>query len=190
MMFIPGMQQPGEDYFPIKAGSIDGTDTNPHDRGIKRADLCAELGLYDPFADPKIKGEPSCTLMVARLNLQTDEATLDRVFNKWGKIRRLRLVRDIVTGMSRGYAFIEYYNEHDMRDAFRLAHRMVIDGATVMVEFERERCMPGWVPRRYGGGIGGKKESGQIRFGGRDRPFKKPFSVPRTPGNRPRFTTR
>jgi hypothetical protein len=45
MMFIPGMQQPGEDYFPIKAGSIDGTDTNPHDRGIKRADLCADLGL-------------------------------------------------------------------------------------------------------------------------------------------------
>lgn len=26
-----------------------------------------------------------------------------------------------------------------------------------------------------GGGFGGKKESGQLRFGGRDRPFKKPI---------------
>ena len=39
-----------------------------------------------------------------------------------------------------------------------------------------------------GGGIGGKKESGQIRFGGRDRPFKKPFTINRTPGNRYKFS--
>lgn len=26
-----------------------------------------------------------------------------------------------------------------------------------------------------GGGLGGKKESGQLRFGGKDRPFKKPI---------------
>ncbi len=29
-----------------------------------------------------------------------------------------------------------------------------------------------------GGGIGGRKESGQLRFGGRDRPFKKPLMKP------------
>ncbi len=28
-----------------------------------------------------------------------------------------------------------------------------------------------------GGGLGGKKESGQLRFGGRDRPFRKPMYV-------------
>lgn len=26
-----------------------------------------------------------------------------------------------------------------------------------------------------GGGFGGKKESGQLRFGGKDRPFKRPI---------------
>lgn len=26
-----------------------------------------------------------------------------------------------------------------------------------------------------GGGFGGKKESGQLRFGGRDRPYKRPM---------------
>ena len=26
-----------------------------------------------------------------------------------------------------------------------------------------------------GGGLGGKKESGQLRFGGKDRPFRKPM---------------
>jgi len=64
--------------------------------------------------------------------------------------------------------------------------------------------MPGWIPRRLGqliplhqhlkcaflllrdshgvtsvlgGGLGGKKESGQLRFGGRERPFRAPLYV-------------
>lgn len=59
---------------------------------------------------------------------------------------------------------------------------------------ECERTLPGWKPRRLGllhsnalmysldgytgnlgGGFGGKKESGQLRFGGKDRPFRKPM---------------
>lgn len=36
--------------------------------------------------------------------------------------------------------------------------------------------MPGFKPRRVGGGLSGKKESGQLRFGGRDRPFNAPFN--------------
>lgn len=36
--------------------------------------------------------------------------------------------------------------------------------------------MKDWIPRRLGGGFGGKKESGQLRFGARDRPFKQPTS--------------
>lgn len=36
-----------------------------------------------------------------------------------------------------------------------------------------------WIPRRFGGGFGGKKESGQLRFGGKDRPFRKPISLQR-----------
>ena len=50
-----------------------------------------------------------------------------------------------------------------------------VDGTPVVVEFECERELPGWMPRRLGGGLGGRKESGQLRFGGRDRPFKKPM---------------
>lgn len=44
--------------------------------------------------------------------------------------------------------------------------------------FECERKLPGWIPRRLGGGLGGKKESGQLRFGGVERPFRKPIVIP------------
>jgi U11/U12 small nuclear ribonucleoprotein 35 kDa protein len=57
---------------------------------------------------------------------------------------------------------------------------MEIDGCSVLVDFQRGcGCWKGWVPRRLGGGLGGKKESGQMRFGGRERPFRLPI-VPST----------
>ena len=89
-----------------------------------------------------------------------------------GEIRRLRLVRHAKTEKSRGYAFIEYEHRADCQRAFQVMHRRMLDGRMILVDIERERVQPGWVPRRLGGGLGGRKESGQLRFGGRDRPFK------------------
>jgi len=161
-------------YAPIQNGSIDGTDVTPHDHGIIRA-LKAR---YSSTKDSKIKGDPLKTLFVGRLNLDTTEETLYQVFSKYGKILDLRLVQDVVTGISRGYAFITFQDERDFKDAFRFSNHMIVDGRQILVDFERERLMKGWIPRRYGGGLGGKKESGQLRFGGRDRPFKKPVLQP------------
>lgn len=58
---------------------------------------------------------------------------------------------------------------------------MAIDDHTILVEYERERIQKGWKPRRLGGGLGGRKESGQLRFGGRDRPFQVPLTKPVNP---------
>lgn len=79
--------------------------------------------------------------------------------------------------MPKGYAFIEYEQESSAEQAYREANRMMLDGNIIFVDFECERLLKGWKPRRLGGGFGGKKESGQLRFGGRDRPYKKPISL-------------
>lgn len=158
-------------YDPLKAGSIDGTDVEPHDRAVWRA-MCAR---YKP--NKGVVGDPLLTLFVARLNPQTTENKLRQIFSQYGDIQRLRLVRDIVTGFSKGYAFIEYKEERSIVRARRDASKLVVDQHEVFVDFEQERTLTGWVPRRLGGGQGGKKESGQLRFGGRDRPFRKPINV-------------
>ncbi|KAL6472412.1 hypothetical protein MHYP_G00186000 [Metynnis hypsauchen] len=158
-------------YDPLKAGSIDGTDVEPHDRAIWRA-MNAQ---YRP--NKGVTGDPQLTLFVARLNKQTSEEDLRNVFSKFGDIRRLRLVRDIVTGFSKGYAFIEYKEERSLMKAWRDANKIVVDQHELFVDFELERTLQGWIPRRLGGGLGGKKESGQLRFGGRDRPFRRPINL-------------
>ncbi|KAJ4779679.1 U11/U12 small nuclear ribonucleoprotein 35 kDa protein [Rhynchospora pubera] len=165
----------GESYHPIQAGSIDGTDVLPHDNAVYRALICSSAGLYDPFGDPKLIGDPYCTLFVARLSHHTHETALTQAMSKYGRVKNIRLVRDIVTGASRGYAFVEFESERQMRRAYEDAHHSIIDGSEVIVDYNRQQLMPGWIPRRLGGGLGGKKESGQLRFGGRERPFKAPL---------------
>ncbi|KAA0067647.1 U11/U12 small nuclear ribonucleoprotein 35 kDa protein isoform X1 [Cucumis melo var. makuwa] len=164
-----------DNYHPIQAGSIDGTDILPHDNAVYRALLCSSAGLYDPHGDPKVFGDPYCTLFVGRLSHLTTEDTLRRAMSKYGQVKDLRLVRHIVTGSSRGYAFVEYETEKEMRRAYKDAHHSMIDDCEIIVDYNRQRLMSGWIPRRLGGGLGGKKESGQLRFGGRERPFRAPL---------------
>lgn len=158
-------------YDPLKAGSIDGTDVEPHDRAIWRA----MFARYKP--NKGVVGDPLLTVFVARLNPQTTEDKLHDVFSKYGDISRLRLARDIVTGFSKGYAFIEYKEERSVVRARRDANKLLVDQHELLVDFEHERTLKGWIPRRLGGGQGGKKESGQLRFGGKDRPFRRPFNL-------------
>ncbi|KAA0704244.1 U11/U12 small nuclear ribonucleoprotein 35 kDa protein [Triplophysa tibetana] len=158
-------------YDALKAGSIDGTDVEPHDKAVWRA----MLSRYRP--NKGVTGDPHLTLFVARLNPQTSEEKLQEVFSKFGDVRRVRLVRDIVTGFSKRYAFVEYKEERSVKRAWRDANKLVVDQYELFVDFELERTLQGWVPRRFGGGQGGQKESGQLRFGGRDRPFRKPINL-------------
>ncbi|KAJ0972988.1 hypothetical protein J5N97_020947 [Dioscorea zingiberensis] len=165
-----------ESYHPIQAGSIDGTDILPHDSAVYRALLCANAGLYDPHGDPKVIGDPYCTLFVGRLSPFTTEESLRKAMSAYGRVTNMRLVRHIVTGASCRYAFVEYETDRELRRAYEYAHHSVIDGSKIIVDYNRQQLMPGWIPRRLGGGVGGEKESGQLRFGGRDRPFQAPLS--------------
>lgn len=159
------------EYDPIKIGSIDGTDTEPHDRSIVRA-------LYSEYAPNKlVKGDPRHTLFIGRLNPRTTQDTIESEFNKFGKILHCRLVRDLVTGKSKKYAFVEFESYTSMENAIWKMQKEYIDGSEIIVEREAERRLKGWKPRRLGGGFGGKKESGQLRFGCKDRPFRKPILI-------------
>lgn len=60
------------------------------------------------------------------------------------------LVVQYSQGKSRGYAFIEFEDENDMRKAYKQADGLEIDGRRVVVDVERGRTVRGWKPRRLG----------------------------------------
>merc|ERR1719450_1692557 len=57
-------------------------------------------------------------------------------------------------GKPRGYAFIEYEHERDLKNAYKQGDGKKIDSRRVMVDVERGRTVEGWMPRRLGGGRG------------------------------------
>ncbi|XP_060856567.1 U11/U12 small nuclear ribonucleoprotein 35 kDa protein-like [Metopolophium dirhodum] len=158
-------------YDVIKAGSIDGTDNEPHDAGIIRALNSNYKTSY------KAKGNPLNTIFVGRLSLDTTEKDLENEFCRYGKMIALRLVKDIITGLSKRYAFIEYETFKMALNTYVLCKKLVLKNSEVFVDFECGRLLPGWKPRRLGGGFGGEKQSGQLRFGGRVRSFRPPLNL-------------
>ena len=93
-----------------------------------------------------------------------------------------------MTGFPKGYAFVEFKHRSDAKYAHEKCYRLILDDRELIVEFEHERNLKGWVPRRFGGGFGGFKESGQLRFGGRYKPFNKIYRPERDNYNQNRFS--
>ncbi|PQE25095.1 u1 small nuclear ribonucleo protein [Rutstroemia sp. NJR-2017a BVV2] len=115
-----------------------------HEKLIKEAPV-----LFKPHEDPNIRGDAFKTLIVSRLDYQAKEKDLEREFGRFGPIERIRIVTDThqhekpkkKAKPHRGYAFVVFEREKDMR---------------VKVDVERGRTVKGWLPRRFGGGLGGR----------------------------------
>eukprot|EP00397_Hematodinium_sp_SG-2012_P034019 GEMP01036435.1.p1 GENE.GEMP01036435.1~~GEMP01036435.1.p1 ORF type:complete len:443 (+),score=122.21 GEMP01036435.1:222-1550(+) len=118
-----------------------------------------EIESYDPQRELTKEefGDPFKTLFIARLSYDTTEKKLRREFESWGSIKKVKLVMCSKTGKPRGYAFIEYEHERDLKNAYKQADGKKIDGRRVMVDVERGRTVPKWLPIRLGGGRGGRK---------------------------------
>ncbi|KAI0663701.1 hypothetical protein C8Q70DRAFT_952022 [Cubamyces menziesii] len=69
---------------------------------------------YKPSEDPEAIGDPYKTLFISRLHKNATENDLRREFESFGSIERVRIVRD-KNGRSRGYAFIVFERERDMK---------------------------------------------------------------------------
>ncbi|CAJ1965722.1 unnamed protein product [Cylindrotheca closterium] len=107
------------------------------------------------------------TLFIGRLAFEVTERKLLREMETFGPVKDLKLVRD-KAGKSKGYGFVEYENEDDMKRAYRGADGMKIEGRYIVVDVERGHTVPSWLPRRLGGGLGG------TRLGGNDKNVNRP----------------
>ncbi|KAH9472324.1 hypothetical protein MJO29_001884 [Puccinia striiformis f. sp. tritici] len=114
---------------------------------------------YDPKEDPNATGDPYRTLFISRLSFEATESDLKREFDMYGPIEKLAIVKNKLTGKSRGYAFILFEREKDMKAAYKDAEGLKIKGRRILVDVERGRTVKGWKPRRLGGGLGGRPKA-------------------------------
>ncbi|MCJ1484811.1 hypothetical protein MMC06_004984 [Schaereria dolodes] len=122
-----------------------------------------------PTEDSQIRGDAFKTLFVARLSYDTTDKDLGREFGRFGPIERIRIVVDThdeggdpnkpkkkKKKAHRGYAFVVFEREKDMKAAYKETDGIRIKDRRVLVDVERGRTVKGWRPRRFGGGLGGR----------------------------------
>ncbi|MBW0463785.1 hypothetical protein O181_003500 [Austropuccinia psidii MF-1] len=138
------------------------------ERCRRREEKAAREEKYDPKQDPNATGDPYRTLFISRISYEATESDLKREFDMYGPIEKLVIVKNKQTGKSRGYAFILFEREKDMKAAYKDAEGLKIKGRRILVDVERGRTVKGWKPRRLGGGLGGRPKAPAAAVAGAD----------------------
>eukprot|EP00298_Acanthocystis_sp_HF-20_P003211 c13576_g1_i1.p1 GENE.c13576_g1_i1~~c13576_g1_i1.p1 ORF type:complete len:154 (+),score=42.44 c13576_g1_i1:152-613(+) len=81
---------------------------------------CTEIGIRNN----------ALSLFIGNISLNTTEDTLRNHFSKYIGIENICLVKDKVSGDSRGFGFINLYSEDDMNKIINESHE--IDGSVVI----------------------------------------------------------
>lgn len=109
----------------------------------------------------RINPNPCRCLGVFGLSFHTSERALFRVFDKYGRVERIKLVTDARTNRSRGFAFVYFERVDEAIEAKEQLHGSELDGSAIRVEFSisnrEHNPTPGvymGAPRRNYGGYG------------------------------------
>ncbi|KAJ1970570.1 translation initiation factor eIF3 subunit g [Dimargaris xerosporica] len=77
------------------------------------------------------------TLRISNLDEDTTEADLQALCRPFGGLSRVFLVRDRMTGLSRGYAFVSYYEKANAAKALETLHRFGYNNLLLQVEWSK-----------------------------------------------------
>ncbi|KAI9847669.1 MAG: hypothetical protein M1838_000815 [Thelocarpon superellum] len=151
--YLDQLHQP-DDYVPTESW-LQRRDRLKLEKQQKHEKLMTEgFTAFKPDKDPQVRGDALKTLFVARLSYDAKESDLEREFGRFGPIERIRIVANAHdTDASdkkkkkkhRGYAFIVYEREKDMKAAYKETDGIRIKDRRVMVDVERGRLTPGSV---------------------------------------------
>ncbi|KAL1628100.1 hypothetical protein SLS56_006031 [Neofusicoccum ribis] len=161
--YLQALKEYDDDYVPTESW-LQRKDRLKQEKKEKLEKTLTEgVANFKPVDDPNVRGDPFKTLFVGRLSYETEVKDLEREFGRFGPIERIRLVQDTTQPENapakkkyRGYGFIVYEREKDMKAAYKETDGIRIKDRRVLVDVERGRTVSGWRPRRLGGGLGGR----------------------------------
>lgn len=81
-------------------------------------------------------------LFVGSLPASTTEESLEALFSPFGKVRSLKLVKDLFSGRCKGFAFLEMEG-HEARAAMAELNGKLFEGNSLKVRFEDAKARGG-----------------------------------------------
>lgn len=77
-------------------------------------------------------------LFIGNLAPSTTEASLEELFTPFGKVRSLKLVKDLFSGKCKGFGFLEMEG-HEARAAMAELNGKTISGFSLKVRYEQNK---------------------------------------------------
>src|SRR5215472_5110973 len=105
------------------------------------------------------------SIYVGNLDYKTGEQELRQIFEAYGQVENVNMIRDQYSGQPRGFAFVEMSNDEEAQKAIAAVNGMQVGSRNLTVNEARPKAPRGGEKR---GGFGGSR-GGNSRGGGRDR---------------------
>ncbi len=108
-------------------------------------------------------------IYVGNLSPKTTEAELRQAFEAFGEVDTAKIIKDNITGRSRGFGFVEMPNLEQAQSAIAGMNGKDLDGSALTVNEAKPRESRGGGGRSFGGGRpggGGGRPGGGGGFGG------------------------
>ena len=115
-------------------------------------------------------------IFVAGLPYDLDDAELEEIFEKFGKVVSAKVAMDRETGKSKGFGFVDMPNEVEAKDAIESLNDISLGKKPLIVKQAEDK--PGGGSSHGGGGYRGGSGGGGGYRGGGDRD-RRPPSGPR-----------
>ena len=99
-------------------------------------------------------------IFVAGLPYDLDDAELEEIFEKFGKVNSAKVAMDKETGKSRGFGFVEMPVEAEAKEAIEGLNNISLGKKPLVVKAAEDRPGGGGGGYRGGGGGGGSRGGG------------------------------
>jgi cold-inducible RNA-binding protein len=108
-------------------------------------------------------------IFVAGLPYDLDDAELEEIFEKFGKVTSAKVAMDRQTGKSRGFGFVEMPVEEEAKDAIESLNNISLGKKPLIVKAAEDRPSGGGGSGGGGGYRGGSRGGGGYNKFGSDR---------------------
>ncbi len=112
-------------------------------------------------------------LYVGNLSWNMTEDDLRNLFEQYGTVSSIKIVKDRETGRSKGFGFVEMENDTEAQNALSSLYDQEVQGRKIVINEAQERpAKPGgggFKKRGFGGGGGGYNKGGGGGYRDRDR---------------------
>jgi RNA recognition motif-containing protein len=104
-------------------------------------------------------------IFVAGLPYDLDDAELEEIFEKFGKVTSAKVAMDKQTGKSRGFGFVEMPVEEEAKDAIESLNNISLGKKPLIVKAAEDRPSGGGGGGYRGGSRGGGGGGGYNKYG-------------------------